>query len=140
MIYEKELQAAIQAVRDAGNLCRMIRRDFHPDNAADKEDKSPVTVADYCAQAVISAELFRRFPEDMIVGEESIEDLTDNANLLPQIVNYLKSSDGGFTEKQFIDSIARCGHTGGGGRFWTVDPIDGTKGFLRNDQYAVALA
>jgi 3'(2'), 5'-bisphosphate nucleotidase len=25
-------------------------------------------------------------------------------------------------------------------RYWTLDPIDGTKGFLRNDQYAVALA
>ena len=24
-------------------------------------------------------------------------------------------------------------------RFWTVDPIDGTKGFLRGEQYAVAL-
>ena len=24
--------------------------------------------------------------------------------------------------------------------FWTLDPIDGTKGFLRGDQYAVALA
>jgi 3'(2'), 5'-bisphosphate nucleotidase len=29
---------------------------------------------------------------------------------------------------------------GGTGRFWTVDPIDGTKGFLRGEQYAVALA
>ncbi|MDP6037984.1 MAG: inositol monophosphatase family protein, partial [Candidatus Latescibacteria bacterium] len=25
-------------------------------------------------------------------------------------------------------------------RFWTLDPIDGTKGFLRGDQYVVALA
>jgi 3'(2'), 5'-bisphosphate nucleotidase len=25
-------------------------------------------------------------------------------------------------------------------RFWTLDPIDGTKGFLRREQYAVALA
>ncbi len=25
-------------------------------------------------------------------------------------------------------------------RFWTIDPIDGTKGFLRGEQYAVALA
>jgi 3'(2'), 5'-bisphosphate nucleotidase len=25
-------------------------------------------------------------------------------------------------------------------RYWTLDPIDGTKGFLRGDQYAVALA
>jgi len=24
--------------------------------------------------------------------------------------------------------------------YWTIDPIDGTKGFLRGDQYAVALA
>jgi 3'(2'), 5'-bisphosphate nucleotidase len=25
-------------------------------------------------------------------------------------------------------------------RFWALDPIDGTKGFLRGDQYAIALA
>ncbi|MFB6098803.1 MAG: inositol monophosphatase family protein, partial [Salinibacter sp.] len=25
-------------------------------------------------------------------------------------------------------------------RFWTLDPIDGTKGFVRGDQYAIALA
>jgi HAL2 family 3'(2'),5'-bisphosphate nucleotidase len=25
-------------------------------------------------------------------------------------------------------------------RFWTLDPIDGTKGFMRGDQYATALA
>jgi len=24
--------------------------------------------------------------------------------------------------------------------FWTVDPIDGTKGFLRHEQYSIALA
>jgi 3'(2'), 5'-bisphosphate nucleotidase len=29
---------------------------------------------------------------------------------------------------------------GGKKRFWTLDPIDGTKGFLRGDQYAVCLA
>lgn len=26
------------------------------------------------------------------------------------------------------------------GRFWTLDPIDGTKGFLRGEQFAVCLA
>jgi 3'-phosphoadenosine 5'-phosphosulfate (PAPS) 3'-phosphatase len=25
-------------------------------------------------------------------------------------------------------------------RYWALDPIDGTKGFLRGDQYAIALA
>jgi 3'(2'), 5'-bisphosphate nucleotidase len=27
-----------------------------------------------------------------------------------------------------------------GERFWTLDPVDGTKGFMRGDQYVVALA
>ena len=31
-----------------------------------------------------------------------------------------------------------CGEVGPS--FWTLDPIDGTKGFLRRDQYAIALA
>ncbi len=32
------------------------------------------------------------------------------------------------------------GRAAPGQRFWTLDPIDGTKGYLRGDQYAVALA
>ncbi len=38
--------------------------------------------------------------------------------------------------------VIDLGNYGGGakGRFWTLDPIDGTKGFLRGEQYAVCLA
>ncbi len=36
--------------------------------------------------------------------------------------------------------IDRGGTSAYSRRFWTIDPIDGTKGFLRNEQYAVALA
>jgi len=35
--------------------------------------------------------------------------------------------------------IDRGGHDAGARRYWTLDPIDGTKGFLRREQYAVAL-
>jgi HAL2 family 3'(2'),5'-bisphosphate nucleotidase len=42
------------------------------------------------------------------------------------------------------DQVCRWIDHGGGSqyseRFWTLDPIDGTKGFLRGGQYAVALA
>ena len=31
-------------------------------------------------------------------------------------------------------------HVGTSGRTWVIDPVDGTKGFLRRDQYAVAFA
>ena len=38
-------------------------------------------------------------------------------------------------------ALDRCDDPGGPGRrWWTLDPVDGTKGFLRNEQYAVALA
>src|SRR5262249_22582747 len=39
------------------------------------------------------------------------------------------------------EALDRCSDPGGAtGRRWTVDPVDGTKGFLRDQQYAVALA
>jgi 3'(2'), 5'-bisphosphate nucleotidase len=43
--------------------------------------------------------------------------------------------------KQVLSSIDCGAHQGGAkGRFWTLDPIDGTKGFLRGEQFAVCLA
>lgn len=40
-----------------------------------------------------------------------------------------------------MDAIDRGNYGGGAqGRHWALDPIDGTKGFLRGGQYAVCLA
>jgi 3'(2'), 5'-bisphosphate nucleotidase len=36
--------------------------------------------------------------------------------------------------------IDRGNGSGRSNRFWTCDPVDGTKGFLRGEQYAVCLA
>ena len=44
------------------------------------------------------------------------------------------------SERDVFDSLALCSHDVPGGRYWALDPIDGTKGFLRGDQYAIALA
>jgi 3'(2'), 5'-bisphosphate nucleotidase len=43
------------------------------------------------------------------------------------------------SEDQVFNAIDR-GRGVPGERFWTLDPIDGTRGFVRGDQYAVALA
>ena len=40
---------------------------------------------------------------------------------------------------EVLDAIDR-GRGTPGERFWTLDPIDGTRGFIRGDQYVVALA
>lgn len=43
--------------------------------------------------------------------------------------------------EQVLEAIGRCNSTGGPtGKFWTLDPVDGTLGFVRGDQYAVALS
>lgn len=42
---------------------------------------------------------------------------------------------------EVLKIISRCNSVGGPkGRFWTLDPVDGTLGFVRGDQYAIALA
>ena len=45
----------------------------------------------------------------------------------------------GVDSNQVLEAIDRgCGAPGD--RFWTLDPVDGTRGFVRGDQYVVALA
>jgi 3'(2'), 5'-bisphosphate nucleotidase len=51
-----------------------------------------------------------------------------------------KRKRGGVHEEEAVLRFIEHGdHGGGDGTMWAVDPIDGTKGFIRCDQYAVAL-
>jgi 3'(2'), 5'-bisphosphate nucleotidase len=106
-----------------------------------KNDQSPVTVADFGAQALVCRCLQAAFPADSIVGEEDSGDLQkpENAVRLTQVTDYVRR----FVPEATPAQVCRWIDAGKGvtaARFWTLDPIDGTKGFLRNDQYAIALA
>jgi len=140
-MYQKELRTAIDAVTKAADLCVRVRANMVNPDALEKQDRSPVTIADFGAQAVICEILRREFPGDAIVGEEDSADLQQpgNAATLIQIGNYIQQIYPDATEDDICDWID-AGADNVSGRYWTVDPIDGTKGFLRNDQYAVALA
>lgn len=127
------MDAAIAAAK----LCQAVRREIPV--AMEKIDKSPVTVADYGSQALICKALKAAFPEDAIVGEEDATDLRSNAEQLQKVTNHVQALVPDATPEQVADWID-CGNGEVGGRFWTLDPIDGTKGFLRQDQYAVAIA
>ncbi|MCT7961501.1 3'(2'),5'-bisphosphate nucleotidase [Laspinema sp. D1] len=137
MSYEREKQVAIDAAIAAAKLCQEVRREIPV--AMEKIDKSPVTVADYGSQALICKALNAAFPEDAIVGEEDATDLRSNAEQLQKVTNHVQALVPDATPEQVADWID-CGNGEVGGRFWTLDPIDGTKGFLRQDQYAVAIA
>lgn len=143
MPFEKELAIAKEAVRKASLLCSAAQRGLVDTEKHDKADKSPVTVADYGAQALVLSTLAAAFPEDPAVGEEDSSDLRkeENAELFSRVVEYAQKVDCGLDADSVLAAIDRGNHDGGSeGRFWTLDPIDGTKGFLRGQQYAIALA
>ncbi len=143
MEFEHELKIAKEAVKRASQLCASVQSRISSVAQLDKVDKSPVTVADYGAQALVLRHLAKAFPKDPAVGEEDTGELrqAENAALLSTIINEVQKIDPSMDRESILASIDRGGHSGGPkGRFWTLDPIDGTKGFLRGQQYAVALA
>ncbi len=138
-----ERATAIAAVLKASKLCTTVQGNLVSDESMAKKDKSPVTVADFGAQAVVSQALADIFPNDPLVGEEDAAELRDpeNVDLTAKVVANVQQVEPNFDEKAILDAIDRGTYEGGAtGRHWTLDPIDGTKGFLRLDQYAVALA
>lgn len=139
--YEKEQQVAVNAVRQAAGLCRKVQSQITPD-ILEKKDKSPVTVADFGTQAVICQAIDAAFPDDPIIGEEDATELRDpsNESLLQQVAECVNHAISESTAHLTCNYIDRGGAKEYSHRFWTLDPIDGTKGFLRGDQYAIALA
>jgi len=139
----EELRCAIASVSSACRLCEAVRAEMDPASMLIKGDLSPVTVADFCAQALISHALGTAFPGDPLVAEEDADDLrsADRAPLRATIMRHVHRALPGLTEVEMVGAIAAGMYEGGAtGRFWTLDPIDGTKGFLRGGQFAIALA
>ncbi len=109
--------------------------------AMSKDDRSPVTVGDFAAQAVTAQMLSEAFAEDGLVAEESAAELRvpAGAGLLDEVTRFVSDVLPQADTESVCDWIDR-GTGKAEGRYWTLDPIDGTKGFLRGDQYAVCLA
>jgi 3'(2'), 5'-bisphosphate nucleotidase len=143
MSLEKEMDLGQAAVRVAIQICQGLRSGLSPADTVTKSDASPVTVADFAAQAAINTCLHRAFPSDPIVGEEDSAELRapGGAELLDRISRAIQPFLPELDAEAIIEAIDRGGHGGGPeGRFWTLDPIDGTKGYIRGEQYAIALA
>jgi len=140
--YEEELVVATQAVRAAARICRAVQARLVTAETLSKQDKSPVTVADFASQAVVCQRLQAAFPQDPVVGEEDSAALREGAQsaLREAVVREVAGSVPGTPDaEEVLGWIDRGGSDASGTRYWALDPIDGTKGFLRGQQYAVAL-
>ena len=140
--YDRELAAGIDAVRAAARICRAVAQRLVTADRLEKKDQSPVTVADFASQAIVCQRLERVFPGDRVVGEEDATELRGAApalreSVLRAVAEELGGDPGLAPVLSWVD---RGASHADGARFWTLDPIDGTKGVLRGEQYAVALA
>ncbi|XP_057830880.2 PAP-specific phosphatase HAL2-like isoform X2 [Cryptomeria japonica] len=157
--YDRELEIARRAVHLACALCQRVQDRLlkNEEKANTKNDSSFVTVADWSVQTVISWVLSQYFGEEHIsmIAEEDTQALTgrDGNELLQGVVSTVNEClseavtfglDSPLKSLGTLDVLNAInkGNSKGGptGRHWVLDPVDGTLGFVRGDQYAVALA
>ncbi|KAF3679300.1 3'(2'),5'-bisphosphate nucleotidase [Capsicum chinense] len=152
MSYDKQLAAAKNAASLAARLCQKVQKVLLQADVQSKSDKSPVTVADYGSQAVVSVVLQKELGSASfsLVAEEDSGDLRkkegkETLRRIIELVNETLASDGTYDNAPLFEedvlAAIDSGRSEGGpsGQHWVLDPIDGTKGFLRGDQYAIAL-
>ena len=131
--FNKELSLAIKLVKKASKITEWFRKEKVL--SFKKEDESPVTLADFASQIFIISKIKELFPKDQIIAEEdsgafinlNVEDIIKNCfNSLNLVI-----------EDDFKGTLNYRGSISK--RQWTIDPIDGTKGFQKHLAYAIGI-
>lgn len=153
--HHEKLQAAIVVVQRACQLCLSVQSGMKQgEGQLEKVDNTPVTVADFGVQALVSLELGRLFPNIPLVGEENATQLraeyeasgVNKESLVEGIVEALTPVVGSELDcETVLDAIDRGAVDIANAEqlcYWVLDPIDGTRGFLRggNALYVIGLA
>ncbi|KAI0405400.1 carbohydrate phosphatase [Xylaria palmicola] len=150
--YFQELRTAIRGVQAAAKIGQSVLS-FDDKGTVEKDDLSPVTIADFAIQALLTATIHSVFPGDKFVGEESAAELRENPSLqnrVWELLLRLQDDEANSlcklpqSPEQMCEMIDKCGHGEpggpGSGRIWVFDPIDGTKTFVRREAYAINVA
>ncbi|XP_057429533.1 putative PAP-specific phosphatase, mitochondrial isoform X2 [Lotus japonicus] len=150
--YYKELEAAVDVVQNACRLCVDVKASLFSTegNVLEKNDQTPVTVADFGVQALISLELNKLFPSIPLVAEEDSAFLRSR-NLADPVLDAVTAKASSYCKPLTQDDVLTAIDRGGKDAFvfgskpatyWVLDPIDGTRGFLKGSKalYVVGLA
>jgi 3'(2'), 5'-bisphosphate nucleotidase len=136
-----ELETAKTIARVAAGICQNIQSELV--DPSQKGGREPVTIADYASQALIGHALAENFPDDGVLSEERSEEfmllLNDQQRALVQ--QFVTDAVGGYVFEEQVCAWLDFGkQQHDAERLWIVDPIDGTKGFLRRQHYCVAIS
>lgn len=140
--YKREIAVAAYAVQLASTVAKELQMELANRSAISKSDSSPVTVADFTVQAIVLGILSRYFPEDTFIAEESSVVLQSDPGAYAAVLRVVQNTiSPDCTEEDVCAWIDRPSPPHAGkGRSWVLDPIDGTKGFIRGEQFCIALA
>ncbi|KAL3345438.1 hypothetical protein AABB24_024414 [Solanum stoloniferum] len=149
--YYSELEAAVDVVERACRLCVDVKKSLFSSDGRilEKNDQTPVTIADFGVQALVSLEMNKLFPSIPLVAEEDSAFLRSN-NLVGSVVDVVKDKatlGDEVTEDNILKAIDRGGKDAyvfapEPATYWILDPIDGTRGFVKGSEalYVVGLA
>lgn len=145
--FQNELNSCIRAVTLASQVTRSLQKKFQfAGEGSLKEDDSPVTIADFSAQALIIDWLSQQYPDDKFIAEEDSGVIKSDDDVRKRVIQVLESVTGDqwSTERlcETVDKGSFCPdiETKRGSRVWVLDPVDGTKGFVRGMHFCVALS
>lgn len=137
---QSELDSAVSIVQTASYMTRSLQNALKgslSSSSASKKDYSPVTVADYAAQALIVSYLSEMFPEDGFVAEEDSSILRSDTALCNQVLRILEAvSNRSWSTADLFEAVDRAAGVEELGvrreavniskrRTWVLDPIDG---------------
>jgi 3'(2'), 5'-bisphosphate nucleotidase len=146
--HHASLAAMVRAAAHAGAVCRRLQREILSLDAESrsvrKADSSPVTVADWASQAVVIHYLRQALGDVVVVAEENARTLRlpEHAPERGRVVEAVRTVWPGANEDDVVGCIdaAHPDDAVPDDSYFALDPIDGTKGFLRGEQYCVSLA
>jgi 3'(2'), 5'-bisphosphate nucleotidase len=137
---DAEKTFAIEVVSKAAIFTKRLQRE-KTTLFFEKDDKSPVTAADFGSQLLVTHYLQKYFPEDPLAAEENILELSEKkTSVMEPVIELLSKDIEDFSLEKIIAKAKSPNPKQNGSRLWVLDPIDGTKGFLRGEQFAIALA
>ena len=121
-MHDDQLGPAIDAVAAACRVARSVQQDLARVQQLTKDDRSPVTVADYAVQAIVAMALRDSTQQVLIVGEEHASALRkpEHDSIKRAVVEAVRMVHGDATEDEVLDAIDACDHDGTADSFWTL--------------------
>jgi 3'(2'), 5'-bisphosphate nucleotidase len=128
-------------VKQAALLCKRIQQVYLAHK--DKGNGEPVTIADYTAQAILCKSIKEHFPSEGIIAEETstqfktiLSDAQRNevCQHLGTVLGHTPSQNEVANWIDTTQTSRTCPYQ------WVVDPLDGTKGYIQNKSYVIAVA